>query len=376
MARGGRGVVQEHRARARPAARWWRRWPEWSAYAAGAWSLAYGAAGVYWAFGGAGFPFGLAHDRAAHLSVLARVKPTVAAPVIAVLGLLGAAAAVAMARARGRGARRLALLAVAWAVAVGLTLVLPDFRILVIVAYAPILLLGAPFGWPGGVRVRDAVPWPVVNQLLCVVGGLLWALAATAYRRRTRGACAYCGRSGADAGWTAPGAAARWGRWAAAVAVAVPVVYALTRWAWALGFPLGISEAFYHEGAAVGLWRVGAALATLAAGGALLTLGLTRRWGEVFPRRLPIIGGAAVPRGLVIVPAALVSVLVTAAGVMFVRMGFAGTFRIGRHTISFDENVGALAPELLWPLWGAALAAATLAYHYRTRGRCARCGRG
>jgi hypothetical protein len=61
---------------------------------------------------------------------------------------------------------------------------------------------------------------------------------------------------------------------------------------------------------------------------------------------------------------------------MFVRMGFAGTFRIGRHTISFDENVGALVPELLWPLWGAALGAATLAYHYRTRGRCAHCGRG
>jgi hypothetical protein len=39
------------------------------------------------------------------------------------------------------------------------------------------------------------------------------------------------------------------------------------------------------------------------------------------------------------------------------------------------DNWAALAPELLWPLWGAALGAATLAYDYRRRGRCGHCER-
>jgi hypothetical protein len=34
-----------------------------------------------------------------------------------------------------------------------------------------------------------------------------------------------------------------------------------------------------------------------------------------------------------------------------------------------------LTPKLLWPLWGAALGAATLAYYYRRPGRCGLCGR-
>jgi hypothetical protein len=38
------------------------------------------------------------------------------------------------------------------------------------------------------------------------------------------------------------------------------------------------------------------------------------------------------------------------------------------------ENWAALAPELLWPLWGAALGAATLAYYCRRRGKCRHCG--
>jgi hypothetical protein len=36
----------------------------------------------------------------------------------------------------------------------------------------------------------------------------------------------------------------------------------------------------------------------------------------------------------------------------------------------------ALAPELLWPVWGVALGAATLAYYYRRRNKCKHCERG
>ena len=261
-------------------------------------------------------------------------------------------------------------------VATALAVVIPDFRVLVVVAYAPILLAGAPFGWPPEVGFFEAIPWPVLNQAVCIIGGVLWAATATVYQRRSRGACAHCGRSDAvPARYTTPDAAARWGKWAVRVSVLVPVVYAVTRWAWAVGFPLGISEKFYREGQATGLWWMGAALATLALVGSLLTFGLTRRWGEVFPRWLPFVGGRRVPPALAIVPAALVAIIVTSAGLMFLRVAIAGTFRLGDNIVTLDENPAALAPELLWPVWGVALGAAALAYWYRTRGRCEYCGR-
>jgi hypothetical protein len=313
------------------ASRWRCRWPEWAGYAAAGWSLLYGALGLYWSFGGAGFPFGRGNDPQAALSILEGTRAATAAPVIAGLGLAGAAIAVAMARGRGRGILRTALLAFAWAAAAVLVLLIPDYRLLMAAAYVPLFVLGAPFDWPPG-SFFDIVTWPVTNQVLCVVGGLCWAGAAVAYQRRTGGACPSCGRGDEEASWTTPAAAARWGRWATAVAVLIPLIYAATRWAWALGIPLGITEEFLREGQAVGLWWAGAGLATVAVGGAVLTLGLVQPWGEVFPRWIPWLAGR--------------------------------------------EDWAALAPELLWPLWGVALAAATLAYYFRRRGPCPRCGRG
>ena len=357
--------------------RWRRRWPGWIGYAAAAWSLVYGALGLYWALGGAGFPFGAENDPQSALSVLGGVQAETGAPVTVALGLAGVVAAVAMARRRGRGMIRSALLGFAWGAAAVLALLIPDYRMLVAVAYTPIILIGAPFGWPPGVSILDPFPWPVVNQFICIVGGLLWAATAVAYGRRTSDACGYCGRTDAGSGWTAPDAAARWGRWAVFVAVIVPILYALTRWAWALGIPLGISEEFLREGQEIGLWWAGASLATIAVGGAILTLGLVQRWGEVFPRRIPFLRGRRVPIWLAVVPASLVSVLVTTAGLMFVRLTLTGKLGaiLGEGVLS-AENWAALAPELLWPVWGVALGAATLAYYYRRRDECKHCERG
>ena len=351
-----------------------RRWPGWVGYAAGVWSLAYGLLGVYWTFEGAGFPFGTENDPGAALSVLGAARAETAAPVIAILGLVGAAVAGAMSRVWGRGVARAALLAFAWALAAGLALVVPDYRVLMAVAYAPLVVIGAPFGWPPGVSLLDAFPGPVVNQFVCIGGGLLWAAAAVAYGRRSKGARGDGGRP--EAGWTAPESAARWGRWAVAVAVIVPVLYALTRWAWALGIPLGISEELLREGQEIGLWWAGAGLATIAVGGALLTLGLVQEWGEVFPRWVPFLRGGRVPVLLAVVPASLVSVLVTAAGLMFVRLTLTGQLAavLGEGVLTAD-NWAALGPELLWPVWGVALGAATLAYYHRRCGRCEHRGR-
>jgi hypothetical protein len=112
---------------------------------------------------------------------------------------------------------------------------------------------------------------------------------------------------------------------------------------------------------------MGAALGTLALVAAILTLGLIRPWGEKFPRAIPYLGGRRVPPRLIVVPASLAAAIITSAGLMFVRLASSGTLTIGDHPITLSENWGALAPELLWPVWGLSVGAATLAYHQRTQ---------
>jgi hypothetical protein len=348
------------------------RWLGWVGYAAATWSLIYGALALYWALGGTGFPFGTANDpKAAVESILGGVQADTAAPLIADLSLVGTVAALAMVRgqaSRGHGALRLALLVFAWSASVALLLVIPDRRVLVAVAYAPIFLVGAPFGWPPVNYFEIALPWPVINQIVCMAGGFLWAGTALAYGRRRRDACGNCGRTDAGAGWTTPDSAARWGRWAVYVAVVIPLPYAATRWAWALGIPLGIPEQFMREGQEIGMWWAGAALSTVDLAGVILTLGLVQRWGEVFPRWMVGLASKRVPPAMAVVPASLVSVMVTSAGLHFVRDFLADRFPA--------DGWATTAPGLLWPVWGAALGAATVAYYYRRRGGCRVCGRG
>jgi hypothetical protein len=345
------------------------RWPVWAGYGAAAWSAIYGLLGLYWAFGGAGFPFGVEHDKDARwISLLEHSHPETTGPVIAVVGLGGAALAMTMSRQRPRGSRGTVPAAFAWVMAAGLAVVIPDYRPLLAVVRAPMLLIGAPFGWPAQVKLADFVvlflPWPVANQILLILGGLLWALTAVAYRRRVRDARAHRGRTDTAPGWTTPASAARWGRYAAYVAVVIPAGYALTRWSWALDIPLGVTREGLHNEArdSPGIWLAGALLATMGAGGALLTLGLVQRWGEVYPRWIPYLRGKPVRPRTAIVPASLVAILVTSAGLMYVRWLILGRFRLT------GETWGLVLPELFWPLWGAALGAAALAYHLRRRG--------
>lgn len=342
---------------------WWQQWPYWAGYAAGIWSLLYGLLGIFWAFGGVGFPFGT-HDQAV-VSVLSGLSVELGAPVIAAVGFTGAVVAVLMRRTWDDSRIDGVLVGFAVVVAVILALIIPDYRALMAVAYAPIFLLGAPFGWPP-VSFSKAIPWPVLNQLLCIAGGGAWGAAALAYWRRTRARCLFCGRSGANATWTTAEAAARWGRWAVAIAVSVPTLYAITRWAWALGIPLGVDQAFLNNGQSDGFLWAGAGLATVALAGAGLTLGLIQPWGERFPRWLPYLAGKRVPPALAIIPASLIAILVTEAGLMYNRLWLSGFFP--------PDNPAIYAPELLWPLWGASLAAATRAYALRRRGSCAWCG--
>ncbi|WP_091671617.1 hypothetical protein [Amycolatopsis marina] len=346
---------------------WRARWPEWAGLAAGLWSLVYGILGLCWSLGWPGFPFG-ERDPSRELTLFAGAVPEIGGPIIAVLGLSGAVLAVAMARHGLPPAMRGPGVVFGWSCAVLLAVVIPDYRVLMMLAYLPIFLVGAPFGWPP-VSYLDHLDWPTVNLMLLTFGGLLWLLAVVSYQRRSRLNCGNCGRGATTgAAWTTPASAARWGRWAVYVAVAVPVLYDLTRWAWALGWPLGLSQEMWEDGQREGMWLAGAILGLLGLAGAVLTHGLTHRWGEVFPRWMLGLAGKRVPIMLAVVPAGIVAVIVTSAGLMVVRQLIARGF-----SMDLWATVG---PMALWPIWGVSLAAAALAYYLRRRGTCRRCGRG
>ncbi|SCL53849.1 hypothetical protein GA0070606_2186 [Micromonospora citrea] len=340
--------------------------PDRFAPLAAAWLGLWGVLALVSTVTGAGYPFG-ANDPGGAMSLLRGIPATVGPPLFAALLLGAAVAALAMTGGRrpGRAVRTL-LSAYAWAVAALLAVVVPDVGVLTILGYAPILIVGAPFGWPP-VDYADVFTWALFVRFAAVVGGVLLAGAVLTWRRRTAGACPGCGRDGVDHGWTSPAAAARWGRWAVGVAATIPALYAVTRLAWAVGVPLGIDRAFLDEMRDTGTVWAGAGLGGFALVGAVLTLGLAQRWGERFPRWTLGLAGRAVPVKLAVVPATLVAVAVTAA-----TLGLLATPEFW----DFGGASLATAPMLLWPFWGVALGAATYAYHLRRRGTCRRCGRG
>jgi hypothetical protein len=203
-----------------------------------------------------------------------------------------------------------------------------------------------------------------VNQALFALAGLAWLVAASEHARNARTATTGISTATADTGGPATSlATARWGRWATAVAVAVPLWYAATRFAWALGIPLGITRHLLNE---LGDLRyAGATLGALAVAGAALTLGLVQRWGEVFPRWLPGLHGRRVPIGLAVVPGYLVSAVLASAGLMFVRLALTGALSTTFADLADEVEVWLWVPEMLWLAWGAALATATRLYQVR-----------
>ena len=346
-----------------------KNWPHLIGHLTAAASLAYGGLGLLWALGGPGFPFGTGDpdmveegSAAIHANLLGLSTPEVAGPIIAVVGVLGAVLAFLMARGIGRGAVRKGMIGTAAVLALGLTVVVQDYRPLTVVAYLPILAVGKLlFGWPEA-GLGELVKWPAVNLAMLLLLGVAWIFAVVAYARRTRGACGNCGRDDVHDGH----GLVKWGRPAVIVAVVVPLIYCSTRWIWALGWGLGLDPEFYRQGQENGLWIAGASLASMGAGGALLTLGLIQRWGEVFPRWMIGLRGKRVPIMLAVIPATTVAVLVTSAGTMYIRVV---------SGMGVEGNWMTAMPETLWPLWGAGLFVAALAYLQRRRGACRVCAR-
>jgi hypothetical protein len=334
-------------------------------WAAG-WAAAYGTLALGWSVTGHGYPYGEA-DRQRAGSALGTLDAHVGAPVFAGVLLVTALVLVAMhGRDLTRGPLRAALLGWVWTVAALLLLVVADVRLLTFAGYLPILVIGFPFGYPP-VDYSHIFTWTLANEVLAVAGGVLLIRATVGWHRRTRNRCVGCGRGDAPETWTAPGAAARWGRWATWTAALIPATYAVIRLAWAAGIPLGISRAFLDDMHRTGLVWAGAGLGAFALAGALLTTGLTLGWGERFPRWMIGLAGKRVPIKLATVPATLVALFVASAATAFLTTGGLGF--ILRGEIDATE-----LPFLLMPLWSAALGAATYAFYLRRRGSCPRCG--
>jgi hypothetical protein len=234
-----------------------------------------------------------------------------------------------------------------------LLVVVPEPDVLALAGYAPLLIVGAPFGWPP-VDYAEVFDWPLFNQAFAILGGFLVAGTVLAWQRRTRVG------DGLPA-WATPAAAARWSKWAVGVAMVIPLIYAVTRYAWLLRIPLLVDDEFIDELHADGAAWAGAWLATFAVIGAVLTLGLVQRWGERFPRWMLGLAGRPVPIRLAVIPASIVSVLVTSAG-----LGLSShlSLSLSSETLS---GLWVHLPQLLWPVWGVALGAATLGYYLRRR---------
>jgi hypothetical protein len=302
--------------------------------------------------------------------LLVDVPPGTMSVALALFALVGAVLAGAV-RWTGPVSRaaRTAVLGGAAVVLAG-ALLLVDATVLAGLGYLPALLVMSLFS----AEVREAFGTYVepgfLLQVVVLLGAVLLVVAAVRFARRTAGACETCGRrhDGHDPAWTTPAAAARWGRVAALVAAAIPAFYGLTRIAWALGIPLGYSQANVEK--FTGIELIGPiGLGTFALLGAVLTLGLYQRWGEVFPRWMLGLAGRRVPVALAVIPASIVAAAVLPAGISVTVMG------LQRGMLNADQW-GAVGPSFLWPLWSVALAAATYAYWLRRRGVCGVCGRG
>jgi hypothetical protein len=359
-----------------------RDWQRWVPYAAVAWSLSYAVLGVYWAVGGRGFPFTpeAASDDLGPL--LGRFGPGVAWIVVILAGLPAAALGTAMLRGLRSRALRLLLITAGALLAGVFLLLMTGLNLLVKLGYFPSAIFSLFTGAKFGQGYFEAwTQWATIHQSLCLLGGFLWLAATVCYGRRSMGACLYCGRRNAPERWTSPANAARWGRVAVVVAMVVPVFYALTRYAWVLGFPLGMGEEQFRRSQESGTWILGALfLGTFCLVGALLMLGLVQRWGEVFPRWMIGLAGRRVPIALAVVPASLASVLLIVGGIGI----WSGLGQMVANLVASGarekEVISAifiqLGPTLLFPVWGVALALAVLGYYYRRRGPCKVCGLG
>jgi hypothetical protein len=192
------------------------------------------------------------------------------------------------------------------------------------------------------------------------LGGVLWLLTTIRYLRRLRQQCLSCGRPVrghfANAG--------TWGRCVTIAAALCPLPYALLRMTWLSPWPVLMDAAELDASPEMRVFGLCLGFAALA--GSVLTVGLISRWGEIFPRWIPVLRGRAVPAGPPAVVALVVAGAITLAGRSILQSVVTGEANIG--------EIGAVALLIFpFPIWGPLLGAAAIAYHLRRRGACQQC---
>jgi hypothetical protein len=146
---------------------------------------------------------------------------------------------------------------------------------------------------------------------------------------------------------------------ATVVAVLGPLPYVAVRATWLLPDAVFVGPIRPEDlDPSMRLW--GLMLGAAALGGAILTLGLIRPWGRVFPAWMPYVGGRAVPVAAAAVPGYAVAFVLTASAPSIALMSFEQ---------AADGDTDALWMLLLLPfwLWGPALAVAVWGYVRRRR---------
>jgi hypothetical protein len=308
---------------------------------AAAWSFGYGLLGLYWAIDGAGFPYGPS-DRAARMgAVLVDLPPRPTGALVAVLGLLGTLIGVGLASRRRNGSESIALRVLAALLGATLLLVVPDGRLLL--AVGELLVLQPE-------RVEGAATHQAFGALGAAL--LLW----TARLRNSQSR-------------NVPGTnTVRWERRVCYLAAAVPLLYAVPRLLWALGWTVGLDAATAEMVTGpIGRSRE-LVFASAAMAGGLLTLGLTQRWGTRFPAAVPWLGSRRVPVLLATVPAGLVAVVLIGAGATMWRALIGALLSSSPNDAALSAaNWGAWLGNLAWLPWGFTLALATTSYVSRSR---------
>ncbi|MGH3350124.1 MAG: hypothetical protein ACRDPS_05605 [Nocardioides sp.] len=309
-------------------------------WVAGAWAVVFGALVGLALLGRAPDPW--IPDAASPLGALSGTQMSWVLAVLALLALVTGGAAANVRTPRTTRATGWLQVVLGLVVAV----IVSDVRALMFLGYLPQVLLATVGLGPGAGQLEWGLFVDSGVALAHAAGGLALVVAGVSLLGRAE--------PGGRLDW---GRWARWGRPAVAVAVVVPILYAVTRIAWTLDVPLGISREMLDD-LGEGKWA-GFGLAAFAVVGAVLTCGLVARWGEVFWCWVPGIGGRPIPVAMALVPGILVAGAVTSAGVSFWRMAIADDLWTVPGATS---DWGAWAPEMLWPLWGVALAVACLAY--------------
>ncbi|MQA79486.1 MAG: hypothetical protein GEV10_13580 [Streptosporangiales bacterium] len=210
--------------------------------------------------------------------------------------------------------------------------------------------LGSFTSDPEGYYVRIVWSWGMAAAAAC------WAWTAVASLLRLQ---SHDRAAEASASWARPASVRRWGRVVTIAAALGPVPYGLARLTWLTPWPLGgpgVDELVISMSLDAATRLRGSLFALPCALGVILTLGLISRWGEVFPRWVPVLSGRAVPVRLAVVPGTLMAAVITIS---------APGFLLGSIESGDPREVAYSFFGMPFPVWGPLLGAAVFAYWLR-----------